>query len=235
MTKKTILLVTCNQEMHNDISESFRFAGYSVISVLPTETLIPDIVNIKPDMIVLDPEYADGDHNLHLCREIKRHVSLSCIPLLLTVDFADDFIVKPVSSEVLLAKAEKYIGKPVVGEKTVLIIDDEKDICKTLSFRLKKSGFNVFSTHTGNDALALIKENVFDLIILDLNLPGIMGEEVCKRIREDERTENIPIIMLTAKASDVDKVIGKVIGANAYVTKPFDIKNLMDEIKLLLE
>ena len=117
-------------------------------------------------------------------------------------------------------------------KKRILIIEDEKDVSQPLAFRLKKYGFQVLVASDGQLGLEAIQHQKPDLIILDLFLPHISGEEICKTVREhdNEEIEKIPIIMLTAKRSDADRVLGKVIGANAYLTKPYDPKILLQEI-----
>ncbi|UCD15586.1 MAG: response regulator [Candidatus Omnitrophota bacterium] len=119
-------------------------------------------------------------------------------------------------------------------KKKVLIVDDEVDIVKTLTYILEREGYAVYGAVDGTEGLEKVTQHMPDLIILDLRLPLLPGEEVCRRIRKDEATAKIPIIMLTAKDLDVDRVIGKVIGANYYITKPFDIKDLLGKIKSLI-
>ena len=123
-----------------------------------------------------------------------------------------------------------------MNKKRILVIEDEKDILKPLVFRLEKQGFSVLSASDGEIGLKEVKENLPDLIILDLFLPKLSGEEICKLIREtgDEEIENIPIVMLTAKSSEADRIVGRVIGANSYLTKPFEIQELMREIERLI-
>ncbi|MDD5216486.1 MAG: response regulator [Candidatus Omnitrophica bacterium] len=120
--------------------------------------------------------------------------------------------------------------------RKILIIEDELDITKLLSFRLRKIGFEVLTAHDGEAGLREAREKRPDLIILDLMLPELSGEEVCKAIREcdDEIFSQTPIIMVTAKIGEVDRIIGKVIGANSYITKPFDIEKLVEEIHKIL-
>ena len=119
----------------------------------------------------------------------------------------------------------------------ILIIEDDPSIRKTLSMRLSKSGFEVSQSEDGFQGFDDAKELKPDVILLDLRLPGRPGEEVCKAIREDEDREfaTTPILMLTGKATDVDRVIGMVIGANAYIPKPFRLPHLMREINRCLE
>ena len=128
---------------------------------------------------------------------------------------------------------------PEVGVKKqrILIIEDDKSIQQVLSYRLKKMGFEVSQSSDGFQGFDDAKLQRPDLIVLYLRLPGRPGEEICKAIREDEDKDfaTTPILMLTGKASDVDRVIGMVIGANAYVPKPFRLPQLMREINRCLE
>jgi len=124
----------------------------------------------------------------------------------------------------------------MMNGRKILIIEDELDITKLLSFRLKKIGFEVLTAHDSETGLREAREKRPDLIILDLMLPELSGEEVCKAIREcdDDVFSQTPIIMVTAKIGEVDRIIGKVIGANSYITKPFDIEKLVEEIHKIL-
>ncbi len=128
---------------------------------------------------------------------------------------------------------EVVIQKPV--KKKILILEDDQNTGKFLSYRLKKLDFDVLVVGDGEKGLSEARREPPDLVILDLGLPKLSGEEVCKAIREDhdKKFAQIPIIMLTAKNSDVDHVIGKVIGANCYMVKPFKADDLIKEIKKL--
>ena len=119
------------------------------------------------------------------------------------------------------------------GGKMILIVEDEGNISKFLAFRLRQAGFVVEIADDGEKGLNLIRQIRPDLIILDLMLPHLPGGEVCKAVREDDDEEiaKIPIIMLTANASDVDRIVGKVIGANYYMTKPFDFSDVLENIQ----
>lgn len=120
------------------------------------------------------------------------------------------------------------------NKKKILIIEDDKDINRTLYLRLQMEGFEVISAHDGFEGFYKATTQQPDLIILDLKLPGLPGEQICRDLRKDERYAALPIIMLTAKDKDVDRVIGKVIGANQYMSKPFDMDKLLENISLLL-
>ncbi len=119
------------------------------------------------------------------------------------------------------------LAVPVIPKK-VLIVDDDPQVVKTLTYILEKlGGYKTSVAMDGKEALQGAARGNFDLIILDLKLPKLHGEEVCKKIRKDDKIKNTPIIMLTGKYSEADKIIGKVIGADYYLTKPFDILELL--------
>lgn len=119
-------------------------------------------------------------------------------------------------------------------KEKILVVDDERDILELMDFNLTKNGYRVKTVTSGEDALDLIKENDYDLIILDLMLPGVDGFDICKIIKADKQKENIPIIMVTAKADEADKVAGLEIGADHYVTKPFSPRELLAIVKATL-
>ncbi len=110
----------------------------------------------------------------------------------------------------------------------ILVVDDEKPIAEILKFNLEKEGYEVICAHDGNDAIELAEKEKPDLILLDIMLPGKDGNEVCREIR---KTQNMPIIMLTAKDSEIDKVLGLELGADDYVTKPFSNRELIARVK----
>jgi phosphate regulon transcriptional regulator PhoB len=116
----------------------------------------------------------------------------------------------------------------------ILIVDDEPDIVDLVSYNLKKDGFRVTTASDGEQALRKVRKDKFDLVVLDLMLPGIQGVELCRIIRNDPKTADTPIIMLTAKGEEVDRVIGLESGADDYMTKPFSSKELIARIKAVL-
>ena len=113
----------------------------------------------------------------------------------------------------------------------VLVVDDEKLLVKGIKFNLENDGYQVDTAYDGAQALSMVKEQKYDIIILDLMLPVVNGLEVCRKIRENS---NVPVIMLTAKSEGVDKLIGFEYGADDYVTKPFDILELKARIRAIL-
>jgi two-component system phosphate regulon response regulator PhoB len=115
----------------------------------------------------------------------------------------------------------------------VLIIEDERALTDVLTYNLEREGYEVLVAHDGQEGLRKARALLPDLIILDLMLPVLGGLEICRDLRAGERTRYIPIIMLTAKAEEVDQVIGFSLGADDYVTKPFSVKVLLQRIKAL--
>ncbi|MDD3838961.1 MAG: response regulator transcription factor [Clostridia bacterium] len=119
-------------------------------------------------------------------------------------------------------------------KNTILAVDDEIHILELLKFNLEKEGYDVFCIETGEQALSYVSRDKPDLIILDIMLPGIDGIEVCKQIKSKKETALIPIIMLTAKSQEVDKILGLEIGADDYITKPFSVRELIARVKAVL-
>ncbi len=117
----------------------------------------------------------------------------------------------------------------------VLIIDDERDIVGSIEYNLEKEGFSVSKAFDGNTGLKMAKEKKPSIILLDLMLPGISGLDVCRILKNDPKTANLPIIMLTAKSSEVDKIVGLELGADDYITKPFSMRELIARIKTILK
>ncbi|GDY19106.1 DNA-binding response regulator [Verrucomicrobiota bacterium] len=122
---------------------------------------------------------------------------------------------------------------PIVKQK-ILIVDDEPDVVELVAFNLKAAGFVVISAEDGRAALQRAKDSRPDLIVLDVMLPELDGLEVCKLLRRDSATAAVPIIMLTAKAEEVDRVLGLELGADDYLTKPFSPRELVLRVKGLL-
>lgn len=119
-------------------------------------------------------------------------------------------------------------------DKTVLIVDDEIHIQELIKFNLTKNGFDVITCGDGLEALKIVENEKPDIILLDLMLPGMDGLEVCKKIRRTPGIEDIPIIMITAKGEELDKILGLELGADDYITKPFSVRELVARVKVML-
>ena len=119
-------------------------------------------------------------------------------------------------------------------KQVILTVDDEIHILELLGFNLEINGYEVRKAETGEDALKILESEHVDLVLLDRMLPGIDGIEVLKRIRANKKIQNLPVIMLTAKTEEFDKVIGLEMGADDYLGKPFGIHELMARVKAVL-
>lgn len=121
-----------------------------------------------------------------------------------------------------------------MAEEKILVIDDEENILELIRFNLANNGYKVLLASNGLDAIKLVKSECPQLVLLDLMLPGMDGYEVCKTIRRDNAISNIPIIIITAKSEEIDKVLGLELGADDYITKPFSIRELLARVKAVL-
>lgn len=118
--------------------------------------------------------------------------------------------------------------------ETILVVDDEEDLTDLVAFNLERSGFQSLKAYGGQEAIAIATEKLPQLIILDLMLPDVDGLEVFRTLKKNEKTARIPVIMLTAKADEVDRVVGLELGADDYVTKPFSPRELLLRVKAIL-
>jgi DNA-binding response OmpR family regulator len=118
-----------------------------------------------------------------------------------------------------------------VTEPRILVVDDDPGIVDVVSYALRGNGFAVDSVESGEGALEAADENEYDLVVLDLMLPGLAGTEVCRRLRENEQT--VPIVILTAKDAELDRVLGLELGADDYVVKPFSPRELVSRVRAI--
>ena len=116
-------------------------------------------------------------------------------------------------------------------DNKILVADDELDVLNLVSLNLKNAGFTIIKAQDGASALSKARSNMPLLVVLDLMLPGMSGIEVCKTLKSDPATSQIPIIMLTAKAEEVDRIVGLELGADDYITKPFSPRELVLRVK----
>ncbi len=116
----------------------------------------------------------------------------------------------------------------------ILVVDDEADIRSVLDYNLRAAGHDVLVAEKANDGVRIAREQHPDLILLDLMLPDMLGTEVCRAMKDDAGTKTIPIIMLTARGEEIDRVVGFELGADDYVTKPFSVRELLLRIRAVL-
>lgn len=126
-------------------------------------------------------------------------------------------------------------GERSMTTQTILIIEDEKDIRELLAYNLRKEGYATLASGDGREGLELARLKRPDLILLDLMLPGLDGLSVCRELDRDQNTASIPIIMLTAKGEEVDRVVGLELGADDYMVKPFSVRELILRIRKILK
>ena len=117
--------------------------------------------------------------------------------------------------------------------RRVLLIEDDADIAEAIGYQMEKAGLSVRVARTGEEGLEAVRKGV-DLVLLDLNLPGMDGLEVCRMIRRQQTTAHVPIIIVSARADEVDRVLGLEMGADDYVVKPFSLKELAARAKVAL-
>lgn len=122
----------------------------------------------------------------------------------------------------------------VLMQKNILLVDDEQDLVDMIKMRLESVGYKVTAAYDGQDALEKTKKEKPDLIILDIMLPKIDGYKVCRMLKFDEEYKKIPILMFTARAQESDKELGEQVGADSYLTKPFEPEVLLKKIEQLL-
>ncbi len=119
--------------------------------------------------------------------------------------------------------------------QTLLIVEDERDLLSTLEYNLQREGFETRAASTGEQALKLAElEPRPDLVLLDVMLPDISGTEVCRRLKQNEALRRIPVVMLTARGEEIDRVVGFEVGADDYVVKPFSVRELMLRVRAIL-
>ena len=117
---------------------------------------------------------------------------------------------------------------------TILVIDDEKDLIELVRYNLEKEGYDVIAANDGQSGLEVVKKHRPDLVVLDLMMPGLDGLQVCQRLRSDPRSGRIPVIMLTAKATEADRIVGLELGADDYITKPFSPREVVARVRAVL-
>ena len=122
----------------------------------------------------------------------------------------------------------------MMSRQSVLVVEDEEDIMEVIRFNLEKEGYDVHQAISGEKALQVIENNLPSLVLLDLMLPGINGLDLCRIFKQNDRTKAIPVIMLTAKSEDADIVAGLEMGAEDYITKPFNPRVLLARVRTVL-
>ncbi len=119
-------------------------------------------------------------------------------------------------------------------DKKILVVEDDKNILKLIKYNLEKEGFTVFTAITGEDGLDIVEQEDIDLAILDLMLPKMNGLDLCRKIKQDEFNCSLPVMIVTAKGEEVDRIVGFELGADDYLVKPFSVRELVLRVKAIL-
>ncbi len=122
-----------------------------------------------------------------------------------------------------------------MSTETILVVDDEDDLRKVLDFNLRNSGFETLLASTGQEALDLAKAHSPDLILLDIMLPDMQGTQVCQELKTNTATREIPVVMVSARGEEIDRVVGFELGADDYVTKPFSVREVVLRVRAILK
>jgi two-component system phosphate regulon response regulator PhoB len=147
--------------------------------------------------------------------------------------FSTDFSASSADGEASLVR-RGLLSSPPMAEGRILLVEDEPDIAEVLRYNLEKEGYDVEVEERGDTALERIRRDAPDLLLLDLMLPGLDGLEVARILQRDTRTRSLPLIMLTAKGEEVDRIVGLELGADDYVTKPFSPREVVLRVKAVL-
>jgi DNA-binding response OmpR family regulator len=133
-----------------------------------------------------------------------------------------------------VAPAAPATKEPSMAKGTILVIDDERDLIDLVRYNLEKEGYDVIAATDGQSGLEVATKHAPDLVVLDLMMPGMDGLQFCQRLRSDARTARMPLIMLTAKATEADRIVGLEMGADDYITKPFSPREVVARVKAVL-
>lgn len=199
--------------------------------------------DLSPDAIILDVLLPDDD-GFHLLETLKSTADTAGIPVLILsiikeklkgLDLgASDYLVKPVGHSILKATLQKIL-RPSDQPKTILIVDDEEDTLQLLRERLTQEGFQTIEATNGKDALEKAALSSPDLILLDIMMPEVSGWDVMEQLQQSQETASIPVVVLSAVRSPEDLERGHKMGAKTYLTKPFEIKELVAEVRKVVE
>jgi signal transduction histidine kinase/DNA-binding response OmpR family regulator len=197
---------------------------------------------LHPDAIILDVLLPDQDGFI-LLETLKSNSDTASIPVVILSIMkeklkgiqmgAADYLIKPVGHSILKATLQKVLSKSD-RQKTILIVDDEEDTLNLLRDRLAEEGFQTIEASNGKEAIAKASESNPDLILLDIMMPEITGWEVMEKLQQQEETASIPIVVLSAASSEADRQRGYKMGIKCYLTKPFEIKELISELKKVI-
>jgi CheY-like chemotaxis protein len=238
-----VLVVEDNRELALVLRRQLESDGYQVVLAGSGEDALWLAREEQPQLITLDIMLPDVD-GFDVLERLKAHPSTAAIPVVVVSVLAErergysmgavDYVVKPFSEKKLLEAVRQALAVVEKAEpQKLLVVDDDPDIRALMSEALAFHGYEIFTATNGQDALDQIPECEPDLLLLDIKMPGIDGYEVIRRLKSQEATRSIPIIVITASPVDKDRDRVRVLGMGAtqYITKPLSIESLVREIK----
>ncbi len=244
---KTVLIIDDEEDLLNLLTINLEREGYRVLTADTGEKGLTLAREMTPDLIVLDvilPEMGGWE----VCRRLKEYSSTKEIPVFfLTAKksvedemmgislAASDYITKPFDMDELRSKIKNFLFPRKDAIKKILIVEDDLSIQKLLSAICTREGFSTLVSNDGLEGINMATKELPDLILLDVMLPKINGWEVCRRIKENPETRGIPIIFLTVKRNHKDRLLGISLGAVDYITKPFNIDEVIRSINKQLQ
>ncbi len=239
--KKKVLVVDDEADIRDIVKLYLTEDGFDVIEAENGQECILKAQKDQPDLIVLDI-MMPGINGFEVAKHLKDDPNTKNIPVIILSVLAQDsqyrqgildYISKPFRQEELLATVHKIFDKVdgKTSRKTILVVDDDPDIVDIISICLKENNLNPEKAYNGVEALEKVKAVAPDLILLDINMPGMNGFEVIKNLKSGQATCDIPIVVLTGTyISEDDKKHGLTLGVAKYLTKPFSADDLVKEI-----
>ncbi len=232
-----VVFITKNEE--SEFITTLRTIGYRLTLVLNSENIISEINAIFPDLIITEFD-TGGQNGAEICKEIKGIEPINSIPLLiacenrdveiiekLIISNPDDVMLSPYNSPNNIKIIQDLLPLPSNGRKLkALVVDDSGTIRNVISGMFMELGYEVLTAENGFEGFKAVQKFNPDIITSDYDMPVLNGWEFCTEIRDDDRYKDIPIIMITTRATDLDKKKGALLGVSAYLTKPFEINKL---------
>ncbi len=239
--RKKILVIDDDQVTRHLLKVVLEKHGFEVVTANNGKEGLQVFKKQGADVICLDIQMPVMDGYEFVAQFKKKH-ELKETPLIILSSYEtkqdvfkcegiNDYIVKPFKTIQLINKIRTRLAKKT---KKILVVDDEPDFVDILSLRLVKSGYDVITAYDGLQALERAKHENPDLMLLDVMMPKVDGFNVCRMIKFDNRYRNINIVLLTARSGTENRLLGKQVGADAYLTKPYDNISLFETMKELL-
>jgi DNA-binding response OmpR family regulator len=252
---KTILIIDDDEDWVQMLSMRLQHEGYQVEIAFDAVNAVSQAIKLKPDLVLLDIRIPSGD-GIGVLDNLRGNANTFNIPVIALTALSDKqtveamtelgisgYFVKPADRSELLEKIEEVLTKKCSDSlfnnkersmgKKILIVDDEPDLLKVTSLRLKKIGYEVFGGADGQEALNMARQIIPDLIILDVYLPVINGDDVTKILKKDGELKHIPIILISATTKTLAERTMES-GASAYLAKPFEPEELAGKVEEIL-